>query len=430
MGNLGTPTSTLELMLRIDRDRKRTYLIWGSLALLTAAALAVGLQLAGAPGPGTHGAAGGGTTERAESTRAGETQDAQDVVDPAANPAPAVPEPGKPEEKGRAAVPVSIIPTIKGEISSYITATANLVSENEVKVLAESEGRVAELRVEEGDRVGGREVLASLVKEDAEIDLRKAELRAENARLAYERGGRLLAEKLKSPEEYDRLTMEKEVSEQELAEARWKLEKRTIRAPFGGRVTERTIRLGQHVKPGETLFTVSDFDPLVARIYLPEKDMVGLAEGRPVRIALQAGENVSFKGRIRQIAPVVDTATGTVKVTVEAVEPPAGVRPGAFVSIGIVRETRPAAVLLPREAVIRELQEAYVFVARGQVAERRRVTLGFEEGGRVEILTGVAPGEQVIVAGQGGLKDGAPIKIVPATSALDLEPPADLPRRG
>ena len=109
---------------------------------------------------------------------------------------------------------------------------------------------------------------------------------------------------------------------------------------------------------------------------------------------------------------MVDTATGTVKVTVEAVRPPRSVRPGGFVIIDVVRETRANTTVVPRKAVVRELQSAHVFVVKDDVAEKRSVELGLEEEGLLEVLSGVEPGEQLIVAGQGGLKDGAAIRIL------------------
>ena len=99
-------------------------------------------------------------------------------------------------------------------------------------------------------------------------------------------------------------------------------------------------------------------------------------------------------------------------LTVEADRPPAGIRPGSFVGVHIVRETHPEALVVPREAVLRELQRAHVFVTDGEIAEKREVTLGLEEDLVVEALTGLEPGEQVIVAGQGGLKDGSAIKVL------------------
>ena len=338
---------------------------------------------------------------------------------------------GKDKNGGeKAAVPVSVAAIATGPVSSYISATANLVPENEVKVLAEAEGRVADLFVEEGQRIGKGQVLAHLVKDDAEIALKKAQVRLENARINFERAEQEVADHLISREQYDKDYLDNQIAQQELAEAQWRLDKTSIRAPFAGRVTERFMKLGQHIRPGDQLFTVSDFDPLIAKIFLPEKDVYGLKEGREVRITLKANDETRFRGRIRQISPVVDTATGTVKLTVEATAPPAEVRPGAFVTIDIVRTTHSQAVLLPREAVIRELQDAYVFVAAGGVAEKRTVALGLEEGGHVEALSGVKAGEQVIVAGQGGLRQGSPIKVIPSPEASDLGAVADRPARG
>jgi membrane fusion protein, multidrug efflux system len=338
---------------------------------------------------------------------------------------------GKDKNGGeKAAVPVSVAAIATGPVSSYISATANLVPENEVKVLAEAEGRVADLFVEEGQRIGKGQVLAHLVKDDAEIALKKAQVRLENARINFERAEQEVADHLISREQYDKDYLDHQIAQAELAEAQWRLDKTSIRAPFAGRVTERFMKLGQHIRPGDQLFTVSDFDPLIAKIFLPEKDVYGLKEGREVRITLKANDQARFGGRIRQISPVVDTATGTVKLTVEATAPPAEVRPGAFVTIDIVRTTHSQAVLLPREAVIRELQDAYVFVAADGVAEKRTVALGLEEGGHVEALSGVKAGEQVIVAGQGGLRQGSPIKVIPSPEASDLGAVADRPARG
>lgn len=397
------------------------------LALLVAASL-TGLYIHRKSAPGAA-SQGGSATVQSQPPSKG--QGSQGVALASTKTTGASVEKGKNgEEKEKTPVPVSVAAIAMGPVSSYISSTANLVAENEVKVLAEAEGRVAELHVEEGNRIGRAQVLAQLVKDDTEIALKKAQVRLENARVNFERAEQEVADHLISQEQFDKDRLDLQIAQQELAEAQWRLDKTTIRAPFGGRITERFVKLGQHVHPGDQLFTVSDFDPLIAKIFLPEKDVYGLREGREVRITLKANEQTHFQGRIRQISPVVDTATGTVKLTIEAKEPPAEVRPGAFVSIDIVRMTHPQAVLVPREAVIRELQDAYVFVAQGGIAEKRTVALGLEEGGRVEALSGVKAGEQVIVAGQGGLKQGSPIKVIPSPEASDLGAVADRPSRG
>jgi membrane fusion protein (multidrug efflux system) len=316
------------------------------------------------------------------------------------------------EDEKRAPVPVEVAAIAQGEISSYISASANLVAEFEVKVLAEIEGRVASLLADEGQAVHKGQTLATLVRDDEQIRLRKAELRESNARAEFERADDLMTKELISREEHERLAVDYEIARQELEEARTALAKTVLRAPFDGRVTARMVQVGQGVRPADELLQVTDFDPLIARIYLPERDVLGLAAGREVRIALNADESIRFTGRIRQISEVVDTATGTVKVTVEAEDAPPGVRPGSFVSIHIVRQTRPDALLVPREAVLRELKSAHVFVAGEETAEKRPVVLGLEEGTMIEAISGLAAGERVIVAGQGGLKEGSPIKIL------------------
>lgn len=324
------------------------------------------------------------------------------------------------EEKKDTAIPVNVSEIRTGTVSAYISATANLIAENEVKILAEAEGRVQRLEVEEGDAVGRGALLAGLVREDAEIEVQKAEVRVSAARSAYERAARMAEQKMISPEDFDTTNRDYRVAEQEMAEARWRLEKTEVRSPFSGKVTARMVTVGQHVRPGDELFTVTDFDPLIARIFLPEKDVIGMSQDREVRISLKADPAVRFMGRIRQIAPVVDTATGTVKLTIEALNPPRQVRPGGFVTVDIIRETRPDVVVLPREAVIRELQRAHVFVIKDEnTAEKRTVDLGLEEGEKIQILSGVEAGEMVIVAGQGSLKNGSKVKVIPPATAQD-----------
>jgi len=321
---------------------------------------------------------------------------------------------GQGGKDGETAIPVGVVDVSRGSVSTYISATANLVPEDEVTVLAEAEGKVTRLLVEEGDSVAAGELLAALLRDEAEILHKKAAVRAANAELADERAVRLHQQDLIAQEEFDRIRVEHQVAQQELAEAEWRLLKTEIRAPFDGRLTRRHVTLGQHIRPGDELFVVTSFDPLIARIYLPEKDVLALDAGRAVGITLKADASVRFQGRIQRISPVVDTGTGTVKVTIEAIRPPPVVRPGGFVIIDIVRETHADTLVLPRKAVIRELQQAHVFVASGDVAERRAVVLGLEEQERLEILSGIETGERVVVAGQGGLKDGAKIKILPA----------------
>jgi membrane fusion protein (multidrug efflux system) len=343
---------------------------------------------------------------------AGAAFKARGVFGPAKVQASSAPGAGeKKDETKKEPAAVAVRKAERGAISAYTSATANLVAEDEVKVVAETEGKVLRVMVEEGDAVGRGQTLVQIDPADATLAVQKAQIALQNAGTALTRGEGLSKANLISAQELDKLRYDRDLAAHDLEESRHRLRKTTVAAPFGGRVTLRKVQAGQQVKPGDELFTVADFDPLVARIFLPEREVLDLAVGQPVRLALRAREETRFAGRIRQISPVVDTASGTVKVTVEAVRPPASVRPGAFVAVEVLRETRSDVVLVPRPAVIRELQETYVYVADGAVARKRMVRLGLEEGDKLEVREGVAAGEPVITSGQGGLKDQAPITV-------------------
>lgn len=319
---------------------------------------------------------------------------------------------GEEVEEEKAPVPIEVAEARLEEISSYISATANLTAENEVQVLAESEGRVSRYNYEEGDRVARGAVLATLVGDEQQIQLDKARARAENARAAHARTSELWNAQLIAKTEFDRTAMERRVADQELAEAEYRLSKTVIRAPISGVVSIRQVQLGQHLRPGDQLYTITDFDPLIADIFLPEKEAMMLTPGRAVKLMPKADPSLVFGGKIRMVSPIVDRQTGTVKVTVETSQVPASIRPGSFVQVNIVKETRSQSIVVPREAVIRELGSAHLFVAEDGKAEKRDVQLGIEEGDFVEILSGIREGEQVIVAGQGGLKTDAPVKVI------------------
>jgi len=336
---------------------------------------------------------------------------ARGLLGPSRVEASSAPDAKKDEKKEKEPAAVAVQAAAVGAISAYTAATANLVAEDEVKVVAETEGKVHRVMVEEGDLVARGQVLVQIDPADATLAVQKAQIALQNTGIGLTRGEGLSKANLISAQELDKLRFERDLAAHELEDARHRLRKTTVAAAFGGRITVRKVQNGQQVKPGDELFTLADFDPLVARIFLPEREVLDLAVGQPVRLALRAREETRFAGRIRQISPVVDTASGTVKVTVEAVRPPASVRPGAFVSVEVLRETRANVVLVPRPAVIRELQETFVFVAEGKVARKRAVSVGIEEGDHLEIRTGLKAGEQVITAGQGALKDQAPIAV-------------------
>lgn len=315
--------------------------------------------------------------------------------------------------------PVAVHDVTLGEISDTIEATANLVPERLVTVLAETTGRIERLPVQEGDRVAAGQPLAEVERREAEIALKRAEIKTRATQRDLDRAERMLQEGLMSPEEFEAKKLEHETAAQALEEAEWTLEKTTVRAPFAGTVTTRHIEIGQHVRPGDALFAVADFQPLVAEIHVPEEDAAYLEAGQPVRLIPRATPDHEVPGRIQRLSPMVDTGTGTVTVRVEARDVPASVTPGCFVTVITERDRHASVPLVPKRAVIREIGTAYAFVAVDGKAERRELRLGLETSGSFEVLDGLQAGDRVVITGHGNLRNGTLIEIFEDQAALD-----------
>jgi RND family efflux transporter MFP subunit len=197
----------------------------------------------------------------------------------------------------------------------------------------------------------------------------------------------------------------------EIAQAKLEIARTQIRAPFAGYVTQRTVNIGQRVRAMDALFNVGSFTPLYAEVHLSERDTRGVRPGQAASIRLGSEDTVTVKGRVERISPIVDQASGTVKVTV-ALDPKPGFRPGAFVRVDILTDTKSDAILIPKRAIIEEDGQNYVYVATKDAAQRTKVQIGYQSEGMVEIRSGVNPGQSVVVAGQGALKDGSKVKVL------------------
>lgn len=309
-------------------------------------------------------------------------------------------------------LPVEVAVAKNGTISSSLITTASLEPDRQVTLIAETNGTVDRLLVEEGNGVREGQLLAVLSEREKAVKLEQAKIRVENAKQELERKDASFKARIISESEYDKAKYEMEVAIAEQNAAQVELDRTTIRAPFSGIITERFIEKGQNINPEDKLFTLADVNPLEAKVYLPEKEIFGVKTGQSVQMALNSQKNVKFEGTVRQINPAVDPKTGTVKVTVEINKVPQEVRPGSFVDVKMVTRKHDNALLIPKKALLEEAGERFVYVIENNKATRRVVTIGFTDDVNAEILSGVSEAENVVIAGQGSLRDGSKTEIV------------------
>jgi membrane fusion protein (multidrug efflux system) len=319
-------------------------------------------------------------------------------------------------------VPVAVDAVATGAIASYYTATATLAPENEAEILARVAGVVKTLDCEEGDRVQRGDVLLTIENDEYMFRLRQAEASLADIKARLDRLEKMKSQDLVSVEEYETLRNDLKAAEAEEVLARTNLSYTRVVAPFSGSIVARRVGVGQNITAGAPLFQLSDFDPLLARIYVPAKQFNLLEPDQPVDLVLES-DDTRLEGRIKLINPTIDPNSGTIKVTVEIRNYPAGVRPGDFAQVRIVTERREGSTLVPRIAVVTDRGEQVVYVSADSTAERRVVELGFQDDQNAEIVSGVSPGEQVIVKGQRSLKHGSPIKILADDRVAESERP-------
>jgi multidrug efflux pump subunit AcrA (membrane-fusion protein) len=184
-----------------------------------------------------------------------------------------------------------------------------------------------------------------------------------------------------------------------------------IKSPITGVITERAVWEGEMASTGAPLLTVMDVSRVVARANIPQEQAVYLKVGNAATINLGGGSD-DIPGKVIVVSPAVDSASTTIQVWVQAANPGERLRPGSSVRVSIVAETLKNAVVVPPAALLPNAEgETTVMVVADSVAHEHKVEVGVREPDKVQILSGVKPGEQVITVGGVGLEDKAKVSV-------------------
>ena len=314
-------------------------------------------------------------------------------------------------EKTEEAVPVEVEPLARGPIEAVLRFTTNLEAEEQVAVFSQAARQVRGLYVEEGDRVRKGQTLVRLEDAEQRTRLAKVKSQLDRARREYDRQQKLHANELISEQAFNDATYELSQLELELEDAQRELSYTTVAAPISGTVTRRLVNLGDQVTVNQHLFDIVDFDSIVARVYVPERQLGRLAVGQPARVTAPALGGRSWQARVDRLSPVVDPRSGTVKVTV-AIPRQEELRPGMYVDVALVTDVHDDALLVPKRALVYDGEQTFVYRMGDGTAERVYIAPLLEDERHVEPVGDLlAAGDRVVVAGQAGLKQGAKIRL-------------------
>jgi membrane fusion protein, multidrug efflux system len=311
-----------------------------------------------------------------------------------------------------AAIPVQVDRPSRGEMLSVYAGTAPLQADQEATVVAKVGGEVREILVEEGDVVKAGQVLARLDGDRLRFELQQTEVNLAKLDREYKRTVELLSRKLVAASAVDNARSEMEWLKAARDLAQLNLGYTEIRAPIAGVVSARHIKVGNTINVNDRTFQVTDLDPLIAEVHVPEREFAKLRSEQAVTIIVDALAGSNFAGRVQRISPTLDPATGTFKATIEVLDPQHQLKPGMFARVGIVLERRSAALRIPRGAIVEAEGSPTVFVANGDKAEQRSIKTGLTNAGLIEVIEGLNGDERIVVVGQNGLKSGSSIKLI------------------
>ena len=198
-----------------------------------------------------------------------------------------------------------------------------------------------------------------------------------------------------------------------MSASRIRLEDTKIRAPVSGVISKRLTQEGERVSGSKSLFSLLNMDELFAQVNIPGQHMLHIQKGLRAEIVSDIIEGVSYDAQVKLVSPAIDSTSGTFNVKV-AVDHDSGapIFPGMFVTVRIVMDTKPDAVIIPKAAIVHEGEKMYIYKVTDQVAEKTEFRPGYANSDRIESLSGLDEGDSIIVLGHNALKDGAKVKIV------------------
>lgn len=300
-----------------------------------------------------------------------------------------------------------------------IRLTATVTANQDVRIAAEESGTIREILAEKGARVRRGQALFQLNDRVLRAQVAQARAQADLAAETWERRKRLWEEdRVGSEIVYlqAKFTAEQTAANLEALEAR--LDRTTVRAPFGGVLDERHVDVGSLVSPGQTVGRLVDLDPVKIVGGVPERYAPDVKEGAEAHIAFDVFPGESFTAPITYVGSTVNPGNRTFPIEVVLPNPDGLIKPEMVANMSVTRRQVEEAIVVPQDALVRVEDGYVVFVVtesgEGEVARARPVELGPRQRDQVVIGGGLEAGERIVVVGQKSVADGDRVRVVGA----------------
>lgn len=331
-------------------------------------------------------------------------------------------------------------PVERGEIFEQVKSFGILQSQNTVAITPQVSNRITNVYVDLGDRVRAGQVLAKIYDATAKDQLAQAEAQISQSEVALnrdrsqlERQRQLLDKELISVSEYEiseatyrQSLAQFESANAQLTQAKEAFNNTEVKAPIDGLIVSRTAEVGDIAAGGQPLFELSGSAGFESRIFLPVGDWRAIQVGQEVALRVSSEKEATGKGVISRKSPQLDPTTGLGEVVVTLTQTGNSLFPGVLTENVINIQSKTNAIVIPRSAMVEKVEtfvepesnsiqlsrNYYAFVAKGDsVAEMRLLTLGIQQGDKIEVLQGLSVADKIVTTGQQTLQDGSRIRV-------------------
>jgi len=304
---------------------------------------------------------------------------------------------------------------------SLLASVGSLEAVQGVMVTAELPGKVVNIAFEPGAMVRAGELLVQQDISSETAQLRASEAAVALAKTTLERTRKLLTEKTVSQSQYDNADAQFKQAVAQFDTIRAAIAKKTIRAPFAGRIGIRLINLGQILKEGESIVSLQSLDPIFINFSLPQQQLAQVQPGFTVRVITDVLPDQTIEGKITAINPAVDTATRNIQVQATVANLQEKLRPGMFVNVAVVLPAQDKVLAIPATAVLYAPYGDSVFVVEEKKSEKNRqrvkivrqkfVRLGEKRGDFIAASSGLNDGETIVSTGVFKLRNGQTVVV-------------------
>jgi membrane fusion protein, multidrug efflux system len=304
---------------------------------------------------------------------------------------------------------------------SFLTAVGSLEAVQGVVVTAELKGKVVHIAFEPGSMVKAGDLL---VQQDTSVEsaqLRAAEAEVALAKINFKRSKELVAAKTISQSDFDNADARFKEAEAQADNIRAMIAKKTIRAPFAGRLGIRLVNLGQTLNEGDEIVSLQSLDPIYVNFLLPQQRLAQVYPGLAIRLITDALPGQVVSGKITAINPQVDAATRNIRIQATVENSEEGLRPGMYVNVSVVLPDLIEVLTIPATSVLYAPYGDSVFVVEkkkndanepsGLVLNQKFVRLGEKRGDYITVVSGLKQGETVVSTGVFKLRNGQAVVI-------------------